>query len=208
MIKVKICGIKNDYEINYLNNSLPDYAGFVFAESKRKVSEDKAKELSSSLNGSIKRVGVFVNEKLDRIIKITNNVKLDVVQLHGEEDNNYILSLKENVKAKIWKAIRVNDIEDIENLREINNTDAYLLDTYSKDSYGGTGKSFDWNLALKAKKFGNIILAGGLNIENVGKAVNKVSPFAVDVSSGVENENGKDEYKVKKFVYHARSNIY
>ncbi|MEN8905869.1 MAG: phosphoribosylanthranilate isomerase [Clostridiales bacterium] len=207
MIKVKICGIKKIEEIKYLNNLLPDYVGFVFAESKRKISIDTAKILIDKLDKRIKKVGVFVNEKLVNVLHKVETLKLDVIQLHGDEDYNYIKSLKD-YNVEIWKALRISEKTDFSILGSYKEVDAFLLDTYSKESFGGTGKLFDWDLAMKAKKYGKVILAGGLNPDNVGKAIKRVDPYIVDVSSGVENQEGKDEYKIKKFIYSSRANIY
>jgi phosphoribosylanthranilate isomerase len=208
MIKVKICGIKNKENVDWINSDLPDYVGLVFAKSKRKVTFDTAKILLDRLDSKIKKVGVFVNEKLSDIAYIAVNLRLDIVQLHGDEDNNYILSLKNNIDSRIWKAVRLVDNTSLLPLVSYKNVDAFLLDSYSKEFYGGTGETFNWELAIEAKKYGRVILAGGLNPENVAEAIKKVEPYAVDVSSGVENENGKDKYKIRKFIYSARSNIY
>lgn len=208
MIKVKICGLRRDLDIEFVNSYKPDYVGFVFAESKRKVKPEEVKKIASSLDKNIKKAGVFVNEKLSNILEIIETCKLDIVQIHGEETNEFVNMLKKEIKEiEVWKAIRVKDEESLEVLKGYN-ADAFLLDSYTEGLYGGAGKIFDWKLALKAKEYGDIILAGGLDISNINEAVSLVQPYAVDISSGVESNGFKDEEKIKNFIYSVRRNIY
>ncbi|NLI58266.1 MAG: phosphoribosylanthranilate isomerase [Clostridium sp.] len=208
MTKVKICGIKRKEDIEYVNKYLPDYIGFIFAQSKRKVSIEFAMELKKNLSPKIKTVGVFVNEDLEKVLEITNKLSLDCVQIHGDEPCEYIEDLKEKIKSKkeveIWKAIRVKDGDSIKKMSCFN-VDAFVLDAYIEGVYGGAGKTFDWELASRAKEFGKIILAGGLDRENIKEGIEKVKPFAVDVSSGVETNEYKDEDKIRDFIYKVRS---
>jgi phosphoribosylanthranilate isomerase len=210
MLAVKICGITREEEIKYVNESLPDYIGLVFADSRRRVSIQTVQTLTSNLDEKIKKVGVFVNEEAEKIIETVIACSLDVVQLHGDETEGYIddlrnmLQYKKQRKVHIWKAIRVKDKASLIELKNFT-VDAFVLDTFVQGSYGGAGKVFDWKLAVDAKIYGNIILAGGLNCENVEEAIKLVKPFAVDVSSGVESDCCKDKVKVEEFINRVRS---
>jgi len=207
MTKVKICGLRCEDDITYVNETLPDYIGFVFARSKRQVSLREACKLAALLDRRIKKVGVFVDENIQTVVKTVEECGLDVIQLHGDEDINYISDVKnrlpEILKSKnsieIWKAIKIQSEEDIDKMSKYD-TDAFLLDTYSAGSSGGTGRTFDWNIAVKGKKYGSIVLAGGLNCNNVKSAIDKVKPYCVDVSSGVETDGRKDRDKIKVFI--------
>ena len=227
MTKIKLCGIRREIDIEYANKYLPDYIGFVFAKSRRQVSSDDAMQLISNLNPDIKTVGVFVNEQLDKVVQIADQCRLNVVQIHGDETPGYISLLKQKLTLSgfpfhdgcckyggntgegtaIWKVIRVRNIESIKEMKCFN-ADAFILDTYTEGSFGGAGKSFDWKLAAEASNYGKIILAGGLNPENIKDAVIAAKPYAVDVSSGVETEGFKDEEKTKRFIYSVRCNAY
>lgn len=213
MTKIKICGITQSIEIEYLNRYLPDYAGFVFAESKRRVTAEKAAALSSCLAQGIKKVGVFVDMEPESIAAIATQVGLDVLQLHGYEDGEYIRTLRPLLKpgTEIWKAVRVASGHTIDSLAAsvatsdsglapLEEADKILLDSYLPGSFGGTGKTFDWTLASRFGSALPIILAGGLNPDNVREAIEQVRPFAVDTSSGVEGEGIKNEYKLKAFI--------
>lgn len=207
MTKVKICGLKRIEDIDYVNELLPDYIGFVFAGSKRKVNIGLAKELSNKLKPAIKKVGVFVNEDVQKVKEISREVKLDILQFHGEENENYFRQF-ENIE--IWKseAIEIGSKHIAENfIEKINNYSvaAVVLDSSIKGQTGGTGKAFDWNIINKLELDKKLILAGGLNIENVEMAVKLVKPYAVDVSSGVETEGVKDFNKIKKFIEKVRN---
>lgn len=215
MVYIKICGIRRKEDIRYLNKYMPQYAGFVFAESKRRVSPDEASMLIKSLDKRIKPVGVFVNESLDRVADIARICGLKAVQLHGDESPEYLQQLRNrlseiNIKNKddgngmplniqIWKAFRVSENFIADCLKKYN-ADAYLLDSYSKESYGGTGEIFNWDIAVSAKKYGKIILAGGLNPLNAVQAIEYTRPFGLDVSSGVETDGYKDETKIRNFI--------
>jgi phosphoribosylanthranilate isomerase len=211
MTKVKICGIRRKEDINFVNIYLPDFIGFIFAQSKRRLTCHEAKELSLELDKSIKKVGVFVNEKMDNVINIAEECDLDVVQIHGDETPDYIRSLKENLMKRspnsgveIWKAIRVKDRSFLNDMDEFH-ADAFVLDTFTDGSYGGSGKTFDWSLVGEITKRKRIVLAGGLNIENVKSAIECVNPYAVDISSGVETEGYKDEIKIRDFINAVKS---
>ncbi len=205
MSKVKICGLTRNVDIEYVNKYLPDYIGFVFAASRRQVNADDALKLSNSLDKWIKKAGVFVNHSIDEVLNIASVCGLDIIQLSGDEDFEYVKKLKSKVRSKveIWKAIRIKDETSLSNA-ELFDADGILLDAYAGNSYGGSGKSFDWTIAAKASKKFKIILAGGLDCTKVKQAIEIVNPFAVDVSSGVETDGYKDETKIKEFIVKAR----
>lgn len=204
MTKIKICGLKRIEDVQYVNKYLPDYIGFVFAESKRKVTMEQAAELREGLDSRIKAVGVFVNESLDKVVEITDKCRLDAIQLHGDEDGLYVEKLKGSIKSvEIWKAIRVKDESSLLLLDEYK-VDAFVLDAFVEGVYGGVGKVFDWKLAKLAKEYGRIIVAGGLSVDNVSDAVDLVMPYGVDVSSNVETDGVKDELKIQGFIEKVR----
>lgn len=218
MTKIKICGITQSTEIDYLNKYLPDYAGFVFAKSKRRVTADSAAILSAYLTQEIKKVGVFVDMDSSNAALIAAQVGLDVLQLHGSEDDKYIKTLRPLLKPKteIWKAVRVSpgqmfthtiasDNEPAAGLICSTTADRILLDSYVPDCNGGSGKTFDWTLASQFGSTLPIVLAGGLNPDNVRESIDLVHPFAVDVSSGVEGEGIKDERKLREFIEAVRN---
>ncbi|MEZ4358131.1 MAG: phosphoribosylanthranilate isomerase [Eubacteriales bacterium] len=201
MAKVKICGIKSRDDIDIVNALLPDYIGFVFCPtSKRYISLNEAKVLSSLLSSKIKKVGVFVNEKKETINKLKEECNLDVLQLHGDEKPQDCFY----DGASVWKAIRIKDSIDLDKVK-FYNVDRFLLDTFVLGSYGGSGKMFDLNLIRYLSKKDEIVLAGGLSPENVKTIVKTVNPYAVDVSSGVETEGKKDYCLVKEFIDKVRN---
>lgn len=178
-----------------------DALGFVFAKSPRRITADEARTIIKGLPPSVKRVGVFVNEEPDRVREIVQILRLDIVQFHGEETPDYCLGFE----YPIIKAFRIKGREDLARFADYR-VAAYLLDSYTEGIYGGTGKQFDWEVVLKAKAFGPIILAGGLDPSNVGSAVKKVEPYGVDVSSGVEVMPGKkDPLKIRTFIEAVRA---
>ena len=199
MTKIKICGITCKEEIDYINILKPDYIGLVFFKgSKRFVNLDQAKSLVSNLDRGIKKVGVFVNEDLGKVEKIRKDCDLDILQFHGDETEEYLV----NFKGEIWKAVRVREREDLDKLNSKGDY-KYLLDSFKPGQLGGTGESFNWDLV--DKNYGkNIILAGGLTPSNVSKAIKKLRPYGVDVSSGVEKNEKKDFKLLKDFIENAR----
>lgn len=202
MTAVKICGLSRVSDIEIVNNLSPDYIGFVFAKSRREVSDDLAIYLRARLSPSIKTVGVFVNEDIYRIVNLCQHHIIDLVQLHGDEDFNYINKLRSMIPNKIIKAIRVRNKQDVDNSLDIP-CDYLLFDTYSLQEYGGSGKAFDWSLIDGIIR--PYFLAGGLNCSNIEEAMDKCKPFGVDVSSGVETEGFKDPEKIRKFIMKVRS---
>lgn len=197
MVRVKICGITNiDDALNAVQLGA-DALGFVFAPSPRQVVASKIKVIIEKLPPWVSAVGVFVNEKPERVLQIVNQTGLDWVQLHGEESPDYCRELG----LKVIKSLRVKDRSSLGKIPEFS-VSGILLDTYDPALFGGTGKGFNWDLGVEAKKFDKpIILAGGLNPENVAEAISKVQPYGVDVSSGVESSPGKKDYeKMKQFM--------
>lgn len=197
MTKIKICGITNKEDALQAIDLRVDALGFVFADSPRRVSPEVAREIIELLPPFICRVGIFVNEDKKKVKEIARGCNLTTLQFHGEESPSYCRGFRE----KVVKAFRVKDESILKKVDQYK-VDAYLLDTYSSQGYGGTGKTFNWDIARKIKEFGvPIILSGGLNPANVRKAISKVRPYAVDVSSGVEKKKGKkDPEKLKNFV--------
>jgi phosphoribosylanthranilate isomerase len=197
MSRVKICGLSRPCDIEAVNAAMPDYAGFVFAKSRRQIHYKQAAELKQSLDKHILAVGVFVNEPLQNIIALCNTEIIDLVQLHGDEDERYIKALKQRISNKIIKAVRVRCSDDLRQAEKLP-CHYLLLDTYSTKEYGGTGTAFDWSMIGKVEK--PFFLAGGINIENATTAINEVSPYCLDVSSGVETDGLKDRQKILQLV--------
>lgn len=197
MTKIKICGLSREKDIDAVNRCQPDYVGFVMAESRRRVSAGMAERLKERLEPGIKTAGVFVNEDIHLITDLYTADIIDTVQLHGDEDADYISTLKRAIPAPIIKAVRVRSRQQIYEAQELP-ADLLLLDTYSQGHYGGSGRSFDWSLIpVLSKRF---FLAGGLNIGNIGAAIQLVSPHAIDVSSGAETDGIKDEDKIREII--------
>lgn len=218
MTKIKICGLFRPEDIEAVNEARPDYIGFVFANSKRRVSPETAAVLRKMLAPGIKAVGVFVDAPIEIPVSLVRSGILDLVQLHGNEDEEYIRKLKEKlaeisvppdqpegVKSfPVIKAIRVERSEDIRSMQG-SEADYLLLD----NGLGGTGKTFDWRLAMQADTTENeykkpFFLAGGLQLSNVEDAIKALSPYAVDVSSGVETDGLKDRSKIMDIVRRVR----
>ncbi len=200
IIKTKICGLRREIDIEYANECKPDYIGFVFAKSKRRVSPEEAFILKSKLSKDIQAVGVFVNEPSDNIIDLLKKGIIDIAQLHGSESEEDIFKIKKATGKSVIKAIKVRDTQDI--LRWQDSKADYLL----LDNGEGTGESFDWGILknmdpeFQMKPF---FLAGGLSAENVKEACNAVLPFlpmCIDVSSGVEVEGYKNLERMKQLI--------
>ncbi len=208
-VRVKICGITNLEDARCAVDAGADAVGFIFVpKSARYIDEDSAGEIIRKLKPFVTTVGVFVDESVERIKEIVECAGLGAVQLHGEESPEFVETLRAAMpNTRIIKALRISDLDDF-SLIGIYAADAVLLDTFDKDKHGGTGKSFDWDLILKVKMPEGIplILAGGLNPGNAKIAADKVRPFALDVSSGVEAEPGKkDPELIRKFIESLRS---
>ena len=202
MVKVKICGITNLEDALTATEAGTDALGFIlYSKSKRFIKAKDVRKITLKLPPFILKVGVFVNEDPRNVLEILSYAHLDFAQLHGDETPEEC----EYVGAhRVIKVFRLKEVSEVEKIKPyIGKIRAILLDTYSKDSYGGTGKTFNWEIAMAVKERFDIpvILSGGLNPENVAKAIREVNPYAVDVSSGVETEPGKkDKEKVFQFV--------
>ena len=218
--KVKMCGISKVETIPAVVEAKPDYMGLVFAPSKRQVTVDQAKTLVEELhkqyasrynsgagqsnddveqsnNDEIKTVGVFVNETLETLVKIATEVNLDAVQLHGDEDEAFIQSLKERTNVEVWKAVQIRSAADAEAWID-SSADMLLFDAYHKDERGGTGEVFDWSCLDEFER--PFMLAGGIDSTNVARAIRTVRPYGIDISSGIETEGAKDDEKIKAFT--------
>ena len=196
-VRVKVCGTTRLKDALLAVECGADAIGFIFyKKSPRYVTEKTVKEICSKLPPFVHRVGVFVNETAEKINRIADRCGLDVVQLHGDESPAFC----KKIKRRVVKAVRVKDASSLKEISRYE-VDAFLLDTYQDNQWGGTGKVFDWELAARAKKYGPVIIAGGLNPRNVKAAVKKVQPYGVDASSGVELSPGKkDPKKIKAFL--------
>ena len=220
--KVKMCGISNVETIPAIIDAKPDYMGLVFAPSKRQVTVEQAKTLVEELykqnvvgnnseveqtepvtsldtasSETIKTVGVFVNETVENLLKIAEEVKLDVIQLHGDEDESFIQILKEQSNVEVWKAVQVRSAADAEKWID-SSADMLLFDAYHKDERGGTGEVFDWSSLDEFER--PFMLAGGIDSTNVARAIRTVRPYGIDISSGIETEGVKDDEKIKAFT--------
>ncbi|MBL7070986.1 MAG: phosphoribosylanthranilate isomerase [Candidatus Omnitrophica bacterium] len=198
MTKIKICGITNQEDAQGAVDLGADAIGFVFAESPRKVDPKKARSIIKGLKGSVLKVGVFVNEDLSNIERIAGNCSLDALQLHGDENPLFCSKL---LRWKVIKAFRIKDEKSLKPITDYKDIFACLLDTYSKEAYGGTGKTFDWGLALKARSLGiPMILSGGLSLYNIEEAIKAVRPYGVDISSSIELIPGKKDKKLMERI--------
>ena len=217
--KIKMCGISKVETIPAVVEAQPDYMGLVFAPSKRQVTVDQAKTLVEELHKQyanrynrdaeqcsnqtlihqefIKTVGVFVNETLDNLVTIATEVNLDAVQLHGDEDETFIQSLKERTNVEVWKAVQIRSAADAEAWID-SSADMLLFDAYHKDERGGTGEVFDWSCLDEFER--PFMLAGGIDSTNVARAIRTVRPYGIDISSGIETEGVKDDEKIKAFT--------
>lgn len=212
MVKLKICGLRRKEDINIVNKYGPDYIGFVFADSPRKVSYEEAKVLSDILSEDIVPVGVFVNEHMKLIVDLFKDGIIKIAQLHGDEDEKYIRNLKDKsieqtgIEIPVINAIEIKDISNEDSGTDYNDELLKWRDSASDyfilDSGKGSGKTFDWNLIDKNSEFfrNSIFLAGGLNSENLTSAIEEFNPFAIDLSSSVETDGFKDEEKIKEII--------
>ena len=204
--KVKICGITNLEDALLSAKFGADALGFNFYEkSPRYILPEKAREIIDQLPEQVLKVGVFVNESLDKIIKIAETAKLDAIQLHGEETPEFVREIKAGTNLEIIKAFRVSPEFRPEDVLQYE-VDAVLLDAYSPKEHGGTGETFDWEVAKNVQKiFPKMYLAGGLTAANAKEAVKKIEPFAIDACSLLEREKGfKDLQKVEEFILAVR----
>ncbi len=201
MVKVKLCGLKRVEDVFAVNRAQAEYAGFVFAKSRRQVTPMLARALRRSLNDSVTPVGVFVNSPVEETAAIAQWSGMKVVQLHGDEDASYVRTLRSLLPSdfEIWKAAHVRGTADIETAAATG-PDKLLLDAFSPSVAGGTGEAFNWNVLKGCEMPLPFMLAGGLMPENVAEAVRRIRPYGVDVSSGVETDGVKDPEKMERFV--------
>jgi phosphoribosylanthranilate isomerase len=201
MVKVKICGITNTEDALKAVEYGADALGFVFhKKSPRHIMPEDASVIVRALPPFVTSVGVFVNVEPGEVDEIMERTGLDVAQLHGSE-----LPEACRIQKRVIKAIRVRRVKSLERMEDYEGVSAFLLDTYSPTAPGGTGKTFNWDIAAEAKRYGRIILAGGLTPDNVAEAVRHVRPYGVDVSSGVERAKGlKDHRKLRLFIKRAK----
>ena len=214
MTKIKMCGLRKPEDIEAVNEWKPDYVGFVFApKSKRYVTAEQAAELKDHLNPQIQAVGVFVDEAPERVAALLNEGVIDLAQLHGSEDEKYLVKLRKLTEKPVIQAFRIRTKEDVERAME-SSADEILL-----DSGAGTGSTFNWEIlrtdqadgqamdgeqnrekSLYVQETRPYFLAGGLDPQNVADAIRQLHPYAVDVSSGIETDGSKDREKIAAFV--------
>lgn len=193
MTRIKFCGLSRPCDIEAANELKPEYIGFVFVSKRRRyITPEKAKELKQLLAPGISAVGVFIDENPESVASFLNHGVIDIAQLHGSEDEDYIRQLRALTDQPIIKAYRIESARDIEDAEHCS-ADYVLL-----DSGAGTGTTFDWNLIRNIKR--PYFLAGGLSPDNVRDAVSTLHPFAVDVSSGIETDGVKDKSKMAAFA--------
>jgi len=203
MTKVKICGITNKMDAIAASQLGVDMLGFVFyKDSKRYVEPRIAEDIVNELPQSVKRAGVFVNEDMSKVLEIAQDVSLDILQFHGDETPEYCRSFRPSYK--VIKAFRVKDKESLKKVNEYD-VDFYLFDTFNGGLPGGTGEVFNWDILKDFEVLKPVILSGGLTPGNIQAAIKEVSPYAVDVSTGVERTPGKkDQELMKKFIDNVR----
>lgn len=200
MTWIKICGITNTEDGLKAASLGVDALGFIFAPSLRRVEPDIAQKIIRALPKTLLKVGVFVNEKLEEVLRVAEYCSLNGLQFHGEESPEYC----QKFFHPIFKAIHIKDLESLKDMEKYCDV-SILLDTDNPVQAGGTGNPFPWEIALKAKEKRNFILSGGLNPGNVGEAIKKVRPWGVDVCSGVEALPGKkDQSKMVEFIKEVR----
>lgn len=196
MTRIKICGITTIKEIEFLNRIDIDYLGFVFAESKRKISMNRFNLLDKYITSDVKRVGVFRNNSIDKVLKVIENCNLDIVQLHGDETMDFICKIKKRgFTGEIWKAI--SDFKTL-NRDVLTVVDKVLMDGVNP----GEGKCFEWSSAENIKWKKPVFLAGGINLDNVQLGIKRFAPYGIDLSSSVEgiNDDGKREKDREKVI--------
>jgi phosphoribosylanthranilate isomerase len=200
MTWVKICGITNIEDGLKAASLGVDALGFIFAPSMRRIKPDTTQKIIQALPTTLLKVGVFVDEDPEEVLRVAEYCGLNALQFHGKESPDYC----QKFSMLVIKAIQIKDLESLDDMERYPDT-TLLLDTYSPVQAGGTGNSFSWEIALKAKEKRDFILSGGLNQDNVGEAIKKMGPFGVDVCSGVETNPGKkDLLKMAEFIREVR----
>lgn len=201
MTKIKLCGLMRPQDIEAVNQAKPDFAGFVFAPSKRNISPRHAADLKKLLSPDIPAVGVFSNTPDDLIISLAKDKIIDLIQLHGNESETSANYIKEETGLPIIRAVRVRNTEDINHALHFP-CDYLLLDTYVKNQYGGSGMVFDWNMIPPIEK--PWFLAGGLGMNNLKEAA-ETGAWCLDISSAAETDGFKDPKKIKELIKTIRS---
>ena len=198
MTWIKVCGLFRETDIDYVNEAKPDYIGFIlnFPKSRRNLAADQAALLKSRLSSDIKAVGVFVDQPAEDVVRAVEVIGLDVIQLHGCEDDAYIAALRDVTELPIWKAFKIRTADDLA-AAERSAADEILLD----NGYG-TGEVFNWSIVGRFRR--PFLLAGGLTPENIPQAIRSLHPKMVDISSGVETDGRKDRNKILAAVWAAR----
>lgn len=211
MAQIKICGLTRDEDVLAVNTYSPDYAGFVFAESRRRVTVENAARLAGSLHSGIRRVGVFVDGKVEFIAATAEICGFSAVQLHGNENREYIGRLREELPGtvEIWRAVRVRSAQDVRRAFAFG-ADRVLFDAFSPSAAGGTGTAFDWSTLGRLPAGGSFFLAGGITPVNIGQALRAAAKtgaadFGIDVSSGAETGGVKDPRKISALVNAVRA---
>jgi phosphoribosylanthranilate isomerase len=203
MVYVKVCGITNPEDARLATSSGADAIGLVFAESPRKLGAEQAREIAGALPDGVLKVGVFVNEEPEEVLRIAREVGLDYAQLHGDESPETVTILREG-GVKVIKALRVRDDESLAAMDDYE-ADLFLLDAWSEKARGGTGERFEWEMAKSLRGRGNILVSGGLTLENVREAIGFFEPYGVDASSSLEDAPGKkNAERVRRFVSAAK----
>ncbi len=223
MTKIKICGLRRECDVGYVNEACPEYVGFVFANTRRRITVEDARRLKRNLRKEIQAVGVFVEEEREKVAWMLQEGIIDIAQLHGGEPAEYAEWLKRNTGCPVIKALHPEEIGrsmpyNVKSCTQIQiqnqgrdfyreyieaGVDYFLFDSGSRTQAGGTGKVFDWSLIPEGGH--PFFLAGGLNAGNVEEAVRAVSPYAVDISSGVETDGCKDREKILEIVRRIRN---
>lgn len=201
---IKICGITRTQDVEYINEAKPDYMGMILSPGfRRSISADHASRIISALTPDVMRVGVFVNEPVQNILDAAYLLKLDVIQLHGDEDRSFIEHLR-TLRIPIWKAARVRSSDDI-NAAQQSGADCLLLDSYVEGVAGGTGKMSDWEMIKRTRIEIPFFLAGGINAGNLSEAL--TISKNIDISGGVETDGFKDRDKIKEVIEIYRNNL-
>ncbi len=198
-MKLKLCGLRFPEDVTMINEYGPDYIGFVFAGTKRRITPEAAAELGGLLNSGIKKVGVFVNEPPEALALTAKTANLNAVQLHGNENEEYIQAVRKIYDGEIWKAVRVRCPMDVTEAQGLS-ADMLLYDSFVQGEYGGSGKRADLSAILSAKPEKPFFLAGGLNAQNLEEILASIRPYGLDISSGFETDGKKDRHKLKALM--------
>ena len=200
---VKVCGITNVADARVAAEAGADAVGLLFAESPRRIDAATARGISIALPENVLKVGVFVNEEPGKVLRVAREVGLDLAQLHGDETPEVVAEIRAGGLA-VMKAVRVRNAADVADVERYG-ADLYLLDAYSERARGGTGETFDWEVAKSLGGRANIVVSGGLGPENVREAVGLFEPYGVDASSSLEDAPGrKNEERVRRFILAAK----